>query len=113
MKVEPFIMNPIPPPWGIERTEYANWIGPMRKDESGKVAEIVCSIDRHQLTPAALGRNDANADLIVRAVNSHEALIEFAQEVLFWMGFDKPHSEPTCGCRECSIWLTAKRLLAK
>jgi hypothetical protein len=46
-------------PWGIERTETTNWIGPLRPD--GKVARIVCRTDRKGLRADVLERNDGQA----------------------------------------------------
>lgn len=58
-------------PWGIERTKSNNWIGPLRQDGSGKVAEIAFSNDRDDdLTADAIIRADADADLVVHGVNA-------------------------------------------
>jgi hypothetical protein len=54
-----------PGPWRVEQTSANNWIGPGRP--SGKVENVVCSIDRNGLKPEALARNDANARLIAAA----------------------------------------------
>lgn len=78
-----------PGPWGIEQTDTANWIGPMRPD-GVKIAEIVADTDRDGLTDEAMERNDANARLIAAAPELLEAL-----EVLFdeWMHFGRPSTE--------------------
>lgn len=62
-------------PWGIEHTLHDNWIGPMRKSGDGKIAEIVCQTEcSPHLTEEARARNNANADLIVEAVNAYDPL---------------------------------------
>lgn len=65
-----------PGPWGVERTDKDNWIGPMRRSGDGKVAEIVCDTDRNGLYPEYLQRNDANADLIAALRNAAPALLD-------------------------------------
>ena len=65
-----------PGPWGIERTSGHNWIGPMRRKPSRKVAEIVCHTDREGLTDSAMFRNDANAQVIAEAPEMLALIIE-------------------------------------
>lgn len=79
-----------PTPWGIERTRNTNWIGTLRED--GKVDEIVCQTDRCELRPESLAVNDANARLIVRAVNSHDAMRRALEFIAAW--------EPSAGREE-------------
>lgn len=64
-----------PTPWGIERGRDTLWIGPMRPD-GNKVAIIVFYMhygpdytDEHNT------RQVANAEFIVRAVNSHDDML--------------------------------------
>lgn len=61
-------------PWGIERTDMRNWIGPMRRSGT-KVAAIIVNIDRVGLVPEALSRNDNNSDFIAHARTDIPALI--------------------------------------
>jgi hypothetical protein len=72
---QPIRAQHTPGPWGIERTNDTNWIGPLRTSGDGKVAAIVCSTDREGLRPDVLARNDADAAFIVRAVNAHDELV--------------------------------------
>lgn len=56
-----------PGPWGVERTDNHNWVGPMRPGGQ-KVASVVVSLERGTgLTPAASNRSDADAALIAAA----------------------------------------------
>ena len=56
-----------PGPWIVEDTGTHLWIGPPRSDGSGKVADIVVSMDIAQFTPEARARAIANACLIAAA----------------------------------------------
>lgn len=56
-------------PWGIEWTAERAWIGPLRKDGSGKVSEIVTWFALGGLKPEYLEESMQNARLIVDAVN--------------------------------------------
>jgi hypothetical protein len=62
-----------PTPWGIEETTQTIYVGPLRRDGSGKIADIVCYFPIFAIKDEALKRHRANADLIVEAVNSHAA----------------------------------------
>jgi hypothetical protein len=53
-------------PWGVEKTDIRNWIGPMR-DDGHKISTIVTSTDRENLRMMALYRNDSNAQFIAAA----------------------------------------------
>ena len=63
-----------PGPWGIERTDNRNWVGPMRTSGDGKIKIIVVDTIRDGLTDEARERNDANAHLISHAPEMFEAL---------------------------------------
>ena len=64
-----------PTPWGIERTRDTLWVGPMRPDGI-KVASIVFSLHcGPDYTDEANDQERANAAFIVKAVNSHTALV--------------------------------------
>ena len=56
-----------PGPWIVEDTGTHLWIGPPRSDGSGKVADIVVSMDIARFTPEARARAIANACLIAAA----------------------------------------------
>jgi hypothetical protein len=59
-----------PTPWGIERTRYGLWVGPMRPD-GNKVDGIVFHMSYGvEYTADHNKRQDANAELIVAAVNA-------------------------------------------
>lgn len=82
-------MNHTPTPWGIERTEDANWIGPLREG-SHKIKHIIAHTDRGDLKPEYVALNDANADFVVRAVNFYDGL-RLALEIISTYPL---HSEP-------------------
>lgn len=62
--------RPTPGPWGIEMTPTHIWVGPMRKDRSGKISAIVCDMDIENVTPEAAAQHLANAKHIVHCVNT-------------------------------------------
>jgi len=96
-----------PTPWGIEDTGSTLWIGPMRRDNSGKVAEIVFHIDIHGMTENAKADHRADAAQIVRAVNSHDALVRVA--VMSKAYFEK-HRPPFLGVTD-PIWHESSAVL--
>jgi hypothetical protein len=58
--------------WGIEWTDSRAWVGPMRKDGSGKVSEVIYSFYIGSLMkPEVDARNRGWARLIVNAVNAY------------------------------------------
>lgn len=61
--------RPSPRPWGLEITKTHIWLGPMRKDRSGKVSEIVCAFDIENITPSGVALHMANAKHIIECVN--------------------------------------------
>jgi hypothetical protein len=64
-----------PTPWGIERTRHGLWIGPMRADGM-KVDVIVLHLNYGvDYTDEHNTRQDANAEFIVRAVNSYDDML--------------------------------------
>lgn len=65
-----------PGPWGVEQTEDANWVGPMRACGDGKVERIVVHTDRGGLRPDVLARNDANAAAVAALVNAAPAILD-------------------------------------
>jgi hypothetical protein len=74
--------------WGVERTETDNWIGPLRMD--GKVARVVCHIDRENLRRPILARNDAEADLIAAAPALCDALYRLVNEATGFLAMADP-----------------------
>ncbi len=58
--------------WGIEQTDTANWIGPMRRD-GRKIDTIIADTDREGLWPSSLQRNDNNAAFIASCAGPAEA----------------------------------------
>jgi hypothetical protein len=73
-----------PLPLGIERTGDYNWIGPLR--ENGKVDDVWFHNERGDLlTKEASDRNDERADLIVKAVNSHDELVTTLNQARAWI----------------------------
>jgi hypothetical protein len=80
-------------PWGVERTETTNWVGPMRESGDGKVKEIVCSTDREDLKPEVVYRNDRRADLIAAAPELLLAVIALIED------YELEYGERHCDCR--------------
>jgi hypothetical protein len=58
------------PVWGVEEMTHHIYVGPLRADGSGKLAEIAFSIPIFCITDAALKRHLANATMIAMAVNA-------------------------------------------
>jgi hypothetical protein len=71
-----------PVPWGIEETDRFIWVGPLQRDGSGKVDEIVFGLDVEDFKPSALEKARANAALIVEAVNGFKNLTD--QNKRYW-----------------------------
>lgn len=90
-------------PWGIERTETTNWIGPIR-DRDGKVKTVVTDTDREGLREDALVESDRNAELIAAAPQMHKLLNDFISEGIK----DNPDQ-----CRVFRITAEAQKLLIK
>jgi hypothetical protein len=63
-----------PGKWGVERTGKTNWIGPLRRNEDGKINIIVAHTDRDpELRVPARNQNDADADFIAACPRNAEA----------------------------------------
>lgn len=75
-------------PWGIERTETTNWIGPIR-ERDGKVKTVVTDTDREGLREDALMESDRNAELIAAAPKMHKLLNQFISQGIL----NKPDQE--------------------
>ena len=98
-----------PLPWGIEQTNRRNWIGPMRTD-GAKVSEIVTSTDREGLIDSSKDRNDANAALIVRAVNCHHEMLEALKTIA---SYPVARGYPDGPCIESEDMKEIKAIIAK
>lgn len=74
-----------PTPWGIEETTNTLYVGPLRRDGSGKIAEIVYSEVLFGISDEAHARHMANAEAICAAMNGErtETEITEAQAVAF------------------------------
>jgi hypothetical protein len=77
--------------WGIEETETTLWIGPLRKDGSGKVAEIITYIDIEGIAPQYAEQYRQHAELIAsaprlraRVAELEEGLRPFARMDVNW-----------------------------
>ena len=67
-------------PWGVERTDRDNWVGPMRASGE-KVSAIVFSSERDKTyMQETIDQRDADAELIVAAVNALPGLIKELRE---------------------------------
>lgn len=69
-------------PWVVEyRRGQAMLIPTTRKPPRG-TAFVIAHVGQHAATDATIKRRDANADLIVRAVNNHDALVKALTDLL-------------------------------
>ena len=64
--------------WGVEQTPTTNWVGPMRRNNDGKISIIICHTDRYGLLPKSLERNDADAAFIASCAGNFEAALRCA-----------------------------------
>lgn len=62
-----------PLPWGIEDTGSHLWVGPLRKDGSGKVSDIVFGVDIFGHTDASKAMHRKDVRFIVAACNEFGA----------------------------------------
>jgi len=71
-----------PVPWGIEATDTTLWVGPMRPDGK-KIEDLVFYIRVDpEYTDAALAKRKANAAFVIKAVNSHNALVSALEQII-------------------------------
>lgn len=78
-----------PTPWGIEDTGDNLWIGPLRKDGSGKIAVIVFHICMEGIPDEHKACDRANAAYIVSCVNACAGInpeaVPMMREALEWI----------------------------